>query len=73
MTYINRVVNTFRSLFPKKGGFFLTLRKFHQIKESISKNIEILTNLAHGRPTSKVLKSNSCSPVNILGKTLKYC
>jgi hypothetical protein len=32
MTYKIRVVNTFRSLFPKKGGFFLTLKKPSQIK-----------------------------------------
>jgi hypothetical protein len=32
MTYKIRVVNTFRSLFPKKGRFFLTLKKPNQIK-----------------------------------------
>jgi hypothetical protein len=46
MTYKNMVVNTFRSLFPKKGEFFLTLKNPIKSRRSISKNIEILTNLA---------------------------
>lgn len=46
MTYKNTVVNTFCSLFPKKGGFFLTLKNPIKLRGSISENIEILTNLA---------------------------
>ena len=37
MTYINMVVNTFRSLFPKKGEFFLSLKKLNQIKGVVFK------------------------------------
>jgi|UPI0004B6B8E5 hypothetical protein len=43
------VVNTFRSLFPKKGEFFLSLKKPNQIKGSFSKNIEIFHKFSLGK------------------------
>jgi hypothetical protein len=43
------VVNTFRSLFPKKGGFFLSLKNPIKSKGSFSKNIEIFHKFSLGK------------------------